>query len=208
MTIQDRTTQALEVIRKESSELVEFLTGLFPKDVIEDEPDLEVAATAFTRIRDYLRRSTAARTELVKPLNDTVRKINASFKTRDEPVMKEDGRLKRLIGTFRAKQQQERQREYEENLAKSAEIFKEGSPIPEIVAPVPEETERVIPTDPGSSMGFTTVWKWEVTDLKSVPQKYFKLDEVTITKLVKAGERDIPGIRIYSESVPTARIGG
>ena len=208
MTIQERTTQALEVIRKESSELVEFLTGLFPKDVIENEADLELAATALTRVRDYLRRSAAARTDLVKPLNDTVKKINAGIKERDDPVIKEDSRLKRIMGAFRAKQQQLRQLEYEENLRKSAELFKDGSPIPEVVAPVPAEAERVVQTDPGSSVGFTTVWKWEVTDLGMVPRKYFKLDEATIGKLVKAGERDIPGVRIYSEQVPTVRIGG
>jgi len=173
-----KTITALEVVRKDSAELVEFLTGLFPKDEIEDEADLEVAATALTRIRDYLRRSSTARTELVKPLNDTVKKINTSFKDRDDPVSKENDRLARLMGAFRAKQQQERQRQYEENLVKSAEIFKEGSPIPEIVAPVPVEPERVVQTDPGSSVGFTTVWKWEATDISLVPHKYFRLDEV------------------------------
>ena len=205
---QDTVSTALEAIGKESTTLAEYLVGLFPKDVIENEADHEIAATALTRVRDYLRRSSAARTELVKPLNDTVSKINASVKERDNPVIQEDGRLKRIMGTFRARQQQLRQLEHEESLKKSAELFKEGSPIPEIVAPVPVEPKRVVQTGSGSSVNYTTIWKWEVTDLGKVPRKYFKLDEATVGKLVKAGEREIEGIRIYSEQVPTVRIGG
>jgi hypothetical protein len=52
-----------------------------------------------------------------------------------------------------------------------------------------------------------TVKKWKLVDMAKVPDKYKQLNEPLITKVVKAGEPDIPGIEIYTEKEPviTAR---
>ena len=57
---------------------------------------------------------------------------------------------------------------------------------------------KKVSTDMGT-LSTTKVWKWEVTDLSKVPSDYMVLDVARVTKLVKAGIRVIPGIRIFSE---------
>ena len=43
------------------------------------------------------------------------------------------------------------------------------------------------------------VWKWELVNFALVADKFKVLNEVLVGKMVRAGERDIPGVRIYSE---------
>lgn len=44
---------------------------------------------------------------------------------------------------------------------------------------------------------FIKKWKFEVTDTKAVPAEYLTPDLVKIGKVVEAGIRNIPGVRVY-----------
>lgn len=57
-----------------------------------------------------------------------------------------------------------------------------------------------VSTDMGS-LGTQTVWKWSLEDLSKVPVEYLTIDAVKVGKVVRAGLRNIPGIRIFSEDV-------
>lgn len=51
------------------------------------------------------------------------------------------------------------------------------------------------------------VWKFRVKDIHAIPEKYLKVDEVKIGKVVRAlgDECDIPGIEVYEEAAVAVR---
>jgi hypothetical protein len=51
----------------------------------------------------------------------------------------------------------------------------------------------------------TTVWKFEVSDWREVPQEYWMIDETKLGKAVRGGLREIPGVKIWSEQAVVAR---
>lgn len=60
-------------------------------------------------------------------------------------------------------------------------------------APVPENTLRTA----GGSVTGRQFWKWELEKLEDVPREYLMIDAVAVERMVKAGARHIPGIRIF-----------
>jgi len=49
------------------------------------------------------------------------------------------------------------------------------------------------------------VWKFEVVDALAVPDRFKSVNEVAVGAAVRNGTRDIPGIRIFSETIVVAR---
>lgn len=49
------------------------------------------------------------------------------------------------------------------------------------------------------SMSTAKIWRWELEDLSKVPVEYLTIDAAKIGKVVRAGLRNIPGIKIYCE---------
>jgi len=49
----------------------------------------------------------------------------------------------------------------------------------------------------GGSAFKRTTWDWKVENLNDVPREYFSLNEKEIGALVRAGRREIPGIKIF-----------
>ena len=48
-------------------------------------------------------------------------------------------------------------------------------------------------------------WKWEVTDIAEVPREYLMIDAVKINKAVKAGLRNVKGLKIFEKSTVAFR---
>ena len=80
---------------------------------------------------------------------------------------------------------------------KEMELNGELSESVNLVEVAPEPAKSVS-TDMGTTR-ITTIWKWEVIDLSLVPDEYKILDAAKVGKVVRAGLRSIPGIRIYPE---------
>jgi len=192
------------LVEQQATDIVSTLTSAFPGTEIATEAELEQASQALTGITKNLNEWEQTRKQIVGPANAFVRHINDLWKMRTEPVRAEEVRIRRMMGDFRAKEARRRQEEYEAALKESQEFFANGSPIPEVVAPIPEDVTRKVETENGS-VQFTTVWKWAVEDEAQIPREYFALDTVKLNKVVKAGLRNIPGIRVYSEQVPAVR---
>ena len=48
--------------------------------------------------------------------------------------------------------------------------------------------------------GSRKVWKFEIVAEAEIPREYMAADEVAIRRAIMAGQREIPGVRIYQES--------
>lgn len=49
--------------------------------------------------------------------------------------------------------------------------------------------------------GARTIWNFEVTDASAVPMEFLMVNEKALREAVRAGVREIPGVRIFSETV-------
>lgn len=47
--------------------------------------------------------------------------------------------------------------------------------------------------------GIREIWKYEILDSSKVPDQFWIIDDISIGKAVRAGAREIAGVRIYSE---------
>ncbi len=76
---------------------------------------------------------------------------------------------------------------------------------------VAEKAEVAKVVDPGpvkTASGTTSVvmvWKNEVVDETVIPREYLQVNQAAITKAVRAGVRDIPGVRIFEEAQTRVR---
>ncbi len=111
-----------------------------------------------------------------------------------------------------------RSRHEKEQKAREAEALKKNEPPPApapvpvtlpvpapIVAPAPMKTTRV---EGGGGVTATKRWVFEITSEPDIPREYCVPDKGKIRRLVQAGIREIPGVRIYAEESLSVRKGG
>lgn len=53
--------------------------------------------------------------------------------------------------------------------------------------------------------GIRTIWKYEVHEESKIPKEFWMINESAISKAVKSGVREIPGVRIYEEKTMGVR---
>jgi hypothetical protein len=78
------------------------------------------------------------------------------------------------------------------------------APIQVAVAPVIPEIPKAVRTESGSAHQRMT-WTFEIEDGTKVPRAYLAIDEQKIRQAVKAGIRQIPGVRIFEQASTTFR---
>jgi len=113
--------------------------------------------------------------EVKKPLEEAIKTLNDSIISYIRESKKEAERLKR-------------ERELELKNAKTDESGNALEPVHVFAIP-----------DPPKVKGLSVVTKFEVTSPIDVPRGYCVPDLKAIEGAIKAGVRDIPGIRIYTE---------
>ena len=162
------------------------------------------------------------RTGIVKPLNDNVKRVNDAFRGITAPLNTAETILKQKVLIYNRAQEKKRQEEIarieaerkvaEEQRQKEIEERKQtlgalgineeetgplDGPILQTYLMPP-----VIPTMTKTSLGSATikkVWTFEITDETLIPRTYFTVDEKKIREAVRAGVREIPGVRIYQD---------
>ena len=93
------------------------------------------------------------------------------------------------------KQQEEEAKKAQESADKGA-AYTPVTPAPVVVPEVPKTTR----TTEGSSSQ-RKEWTFEITDPDLVPLKYRPVSEILIRKDVRAGLREIPGVRVYQDYI-------
>ena len=141
--------------------------------------------------------------EYVAPLQAHVKAINDAFKALMEPIEVADQVTRKKILAFKAGQASIRLEQERINALRVEAARKEmelkGELTEEVgLVEVIEAPADRLETDLGD-LGMATIWKFEVVDFALLPDR-FKMENATlIGKVVRAGEREIPGVRIWSE---------
>lgn len=199
----DERAQELSTI---SVKLLERAKGL---EIIDEDSDLE-AAEFLSQVKTARKRWDELRHWFTDPLEAQKKAILAKFKVDDAPLEQ----AQKIVGGKHitwVRQQQEAARKEQERLRKLAEARQEraerkaeeqGVEPPPVIIPMP--TVQAPPKTLHTSAGKVTIrsdWKHQVVDFAALPEEYKVPDEVKIGKVVRAGVREIPGVRIYEETV-------
>lgn len=180
---------------------------------VQDDGSEKEAIDAAARSKKLLNALETERKRVIEAPDKFVRSVNAFCRTFKEPLDGVASTLRQKIATYQFQKELERrkiQKAMEEEAARlqaklKAEAAKAGieaPPLMPVPAPRPDSITR---TEGGASASIRTQWTGEITDPDQVPREYCSPDQGKITQAVKAGIREIPGIRIYEKPVTVLR---
>ncbi len=127
---------------------------------------------------------------------------------REEAEAKERGAKEAELKSLQKKAEEERQaaaKKAEEERQAALQLAMEEAAknaviAPTVVAPTVPAEQKVVRTESGSSSYQSKAWKAEIFDPSRVPIQFCSPDQKKINEAVKAGIRDIPGVRITEET--------
>jgi len=181
--------------------------------VIITNEDLKPATDDLTIIAKTRKALEAKRVDMSKPIREYLNKVQDGFKRMLEPFDDADKLTRGQIIAFSAEQSRKvaeaHQIEADKlDLARREAAFngtgEHTQELETIVAP--PEAPRIIRTDMGTVSG-RTIWKAEVVDFALLPDEYKLPNEQLLRSFANStkGTREIPGVRIFSESGLTVR---
>lgn len=173
---------------------------------IETEADNQRAVVLGTSAKKLAKQIDDKRKQIIADPNDFVKSVNSFAKIFTDKLGVVEDTLKRKISQYRVAQEQKRREEEKrarEEAAKiqaalNADAEKKGIEAPQVVAPIIPKAPAAVRTETGAASG-RKVWTFELEDLDKVPREWLRLDEIKVRDAIRAGVRDIPGIRIFEE---------
>lgn len=119
----------------------------------------------------------------------------------EEERKKREAEAEKLKGIARVKalkEAEERERIAKEAAAKAAAEAESKAAIEASVTQA-ELRNQAEDLEAKKSKGAGKVWAWEVVDIANVPREFLVIDPAAVTAQVRAGTRDIFGIRIFQK---------
>ncbi len=180
--------------------------------VIRSEEDVVLSTEFLSQAKARADRIEEIRTSFTKPINEGLKNINAMYKEPHSAYLEMMTKVKRAISDYRLEEEKKAQKE-EERLEKVREEKnkrnEEKGKAPDLT-PVKtvERPETIVKSDSGKTTTIK-VWKFEIENVNELPESYKKtildfavdkgIADTIIRKVVNAGIRDIPGVRIYED---------
>lgn len=179
---------------------------------IESEQDNERAVALGTSAKKLFNQIEDRRKAIVNEPNDFIKSVNGFCKVFSDKLKSVEDGMKRKISQYRAVQEQRRReeelrakREAEELQKKlNAEAKEKGTEPVQVAAPILPKQQAPVRTETGSAAA-RKVWTFEVEDLDRVPRKYLSLNEKAVRDDIRAGVRNIEGLKIFEDARTTFR---
>ncbi|MCX4310175.1 MAG: hypothetical protein OSJ28_07740 [Desulfovibrio sp.] len=173
---------------------------------IKDSNSNALAVTIAGQIKKTAKKIEDARKNYVSPFNAHVKDVNALAAEIRSPLERAEKDLKKKLNAFAAQQELERrkakeaarkraQEEQERLNREAAAAGVEAPTVPEIVEP---EESTSVRTAEGTAY-LQNRWTFELEDLAMVPADFLMLDEKKVRAAIKAGVREIPGLKIFEQ---------
>ena len=185
----------MEISQKEIKTLEKQVSPLLAeagKYIIKSVEEVDEASLFLKKVRDAERNLEAKRLEFTKPLNQSLKAINATFKQLKNPLTQA---RELLTGKILDWKRTETQRLVKEEARRRAIQDSHEAKGHEVKAPVVLER-------PENKIGNTQtrkVWAFRLVNLSIVPEEYKLLNQTLVRKAIRDGARTIPGIEIYQE---------
>lgn len=191
-------------MKDENSKLVAHAESI----AVLNQMDFENASAHLKTIQTALKNIEAKRLSFTKPLNESLKNINDTFKLLKLPLEQAKDIISGKMQTWhheerkRIEAEQEKIRKEELRRMKIRDAHREkGHNVSD------EEIALEQPEPLNGALGASHIrkrWVFRIVDESKVPQKYYSIDETKIRQAVAEGAREIPGILIYQdESVVT-----
>lgn len=181
--------------------------------VIQKKEDLELATNDLAIIKNLREALEDKKKDYVGPIRDHLDAVNEAFKQLLAPFVEADQITRDKVKEYRIEQQKKADEaaaiEAEKlNLARrEAEYSGTGEISVELgTVEAPPPVPKTVRTDVGTSGG-RVQWKWRMVDFALVPDEYKILNHSLLTSFARStkGQREIPGIEIYPDTVVTVR---
>lgn len=188
----------------EARELVDSIT-------VTDSKSEVLAVDSLKRIKVFMKECDDIRKAKKEPFFEMSKRIDAAFKPILDTLAECEKKLKDKLNIYlqacekkRQEEQAAAQKKFEEdNLAALEQRAFTGEDV-QVDVPVPVLQKTSSQGNYGSASQ-KSVWRWELQDITKVPVEYLAVDEAKVNALVKAGTRQIAGLRIYEEKVIAVR---
>jgi hypothetical protein len=166
--------------------------------VVNTIADVDNASSFLKEIKDMEKTVENKRLTFTKPLNESLKNINDTFKNMREPLEKARGLLTGKILTWKraeAERVAAEQAAYRKIQEAEAEL-RRLQDKPEII----EEPITVAPVvNKIGNMQTVKRWTFDVEDFSKVPDEYKIIENISVRNAIRNGIRDIPGLNIFQE---------
>lgn len=164
---------------------------------IKNEEDLGRAADLTNKVNAAFKTIEEQRDGLVRPMFESQREVNATFKVVTEPLKGAERRLRDMMANFRRflkrQQDDEAAAQRKEQAKAEREAKKTGVPAP---APPPPPQDNPVVGDLGGKATYVEKWDFELVDITEVPLRFLQPNDAMIKQAIKDGTRKIPGLKI------------
>lgn len=166
--------------------------------VIETVKDVEESSAFLKEIKDMEKVIEDKRITFTKPLNESLKNINDTFKKMRQPLEQARDLLTRKILTWKRIESERvaaEQAAYRKIQEAEAELCRlQNKPV------VEEEPITIAPVvNKIGNMQTVKRWTFEIIDFSKVPDDYKSLNNTEVNGAIRSGIRDIPGLKIYQE---------
>lgn len=168
--------------------------------IISKEAQIE-ASDLIKQIKGHKKTLTEMKEFFTKPSKMIMDFIRGQIKDLMNPLDEMEKNLKEKLITYQEVLEGKARVEREKFEKKTEKAIENDKPLP-VEAPI--EAEKKVKSEE-STLSYKTTWKFEIEDSSKVPAEYMIPDEVKIGKVVRAGIREILGVRIYSIKEPSIR---
>lgn len=173
-------TQLLTAEQELKPTLTQLIADQTSYDPFTDNEYLEAGSFLLNRFSQVAKTIEDQRLSFTAPLNQSLKSINAFFKTFSEPIEQANRELRDKLTKHR--QELEYKRLEEQMKAEDA-----GTPL------VPDLNKKI------GAVVVKKVWTFEIKDQTKIPQQYLVVDEVKIRAAIRSGVREIAGVTIFQK---------
>jgi polyribonucleotide nucleotidyltransferase len=167
-------------------------------EVVNDEGDKAMVSGAIKEGKQLIKMVSDARKAITNPLQEEVKHWISKEKALIAPIEEAMQRADQLIKQFNARIAAEQQALLEkierEEAAKLAQDDRQAEQVRQ-----ESEFKRQLAQASHSTDGVRMVWSFEVENLSTVPRDFLMLDEQKVRNAIRAGIREIPGIKIFQK---------
>ena len=191
-------TEELAVIQESGAALI----AMANHHGVENQTEADEANEILKKITHGLKLMEEKRKSFTAPLNQSLKEINETFKQMALPVNAAKTALSDRLMSWRRQEQarideerakavreEERRRKIQEAHAAKGHVVKED--ITPVAKPIPFSVNDTTKT--------RLTWTYEIEDDTKIPRDYLTVNGPAITQAVRAGVRDIPGVKIYQK---------
>lgn len=160
---------------------------------IKTDADYALRGVTLREVQALVKAATEERTNIVKPINEGVKRINEFFKKLTAPAEEFANELKQSMVDF---QEQKRQAALKEAEAQAKKLEKKS---PEAAQDLRNAAavRQVVP--PVEGVQFRRTWTFEITDESLVPREFLVIDEAKLRKYAQAMQdtAKVPGVHFF-----------